>query len=166
METRLKRLLAALLFLLACGAQAEDNVLLIQTGPKGYTLWHTEGETRFSDDEILELMVTAQPGGGEVVPTRYGPAIAFVEGEAGVVIQLPEAPSDRALLVDRDACGHVVIWHAEGKTQLSEEQITEIAVSALPEGGPRLRFGDYYAKAYLGRLGITVTLWRVPPQKR
>jgi hypothetical protein len=38
-------------------------------------------------------------------------------------------------------------------------------ISALPDGGPRLRFGDRYAKAFLGRLGITVTLWRVPPKK-
>jgi hypothetical protein len=164
-ETGLKRCLAALLFLLACGAQAEDNVLLIQTGPQGFVVWHTEGETRFSDDEILEIMTTAQPGGGEVTPTRYGPAIAYVEGEAGVIIRLPGAPSDRALLVDRDACGHVVVWHVEGKTQLPEEQLTEIALSALPDGGPRLRFGDRYAKAFLGRLGITVTLWRVPPKK-
>lgn len=161
----MRRLLPWLLCLFALGAQAEDNVLLIQTGPQGYTVWHTEGETRFSDDEVLEIMATAQEGGGEVTPTRYGPAIAFVEGEAGVIIRLPGAERDRALLVDRDACGHVIVWHAEGKTQLPEEQLTEIAVSALPEGGPRLRLGDRYAKAFLGRLGITVTLWRVPLKK-
>jgi hypothetical protein len=160
-----KRLLPWLLCLCALGAQAEDNVLLIQTGPQGYVVWHTEGETRFSDDEVLDLMVTAQPGGGEVMPTRYGPAIAFVEGEAGVIIRLPGVERDRALLVDRDACGHAVVWHAEGKTQLSEAELTEIAVSALPDGGPRLRLGDRYAKAFLGKLGITVTLWRVPPKK-
>lgn len=153
------------LFCCTALARAEDNVLLIQTGPQGYVVWHTEGETRLSDDEVLEIMTTAQPGGGEVTPTRYGPAVAYLEGEGGVIIRLPAAPSDRALLVDRDACGHVIVWHAEGKTQLSEAQLTEIAVSALPEGGPRLRLNGRYAKAFLGRLGITVTLWNVPPGK-
>lgn len=151
--------------MLAVAAVAEDNVLLIQTGPQGYIVWHTEGETSFSDDEVLDLMVTAQPDGGEATSTRYGPAIAYVEGEYGVIIRLPSAEHDRALLVDRDACGHVIVWHAEGKTQLTEVELTEIAVSALPEGGPRLRLGDRYAKAFLGKLGITATLWKVPPKK-
>lgn len=149
----------------AIAARADDNVLLIQTGTQGFTVWHTEGETRFSDDEVLDLMVTAQPGGGAVTPTRYGPAIAYVEGEYGVVIRLPGVERDRALLVDRDACGHAIVWHAEGKTQLSEAELTEAALSALPEGGPRLRFGDRYAKAFLGKLGITVTLWKAPPKR-
>lgn len=148
----------------AVAAGAEDNVLLIQTGPQGFTVWHTEGESRLSDDELLEIMVTAQPAGGEAVPTRLGPAIAYTADE-GVLIRLPAAPRDRALLLDRDACGHVIVWHEEGKTRLTEAELTEIVVSALPEGGQRLRLGERYAKAFTGRLGVTVTLWPVPPDR-
>ena len=83
----------------------------------------------------------------------------------GVLIRLPAAAKDRALLVDRDACGHIKLWHAEGTTQLSDAQLTDIVLSALPEGGPRLRLNGYYAKAFVGKLGVTVTLWKAPPRK-
>lgn len=157
---RLRQALAGLMTALACiGAFAADDVLLIQQGPQGFVVWHTEGDSRLDDDTVLELMASAQPEGGAPLMTAHGPAQAYVLQE-GVLIRLPAAPRDKALLVDRDACGHIQLWHAEGPTQLTDAQLTEIVMSALPEGGPRLRLDGRYAKAFLGRLGVTVTLWK------
>ncbi len=164
MRLLLSSLALILGFLSASIAHAEDSVLLIQTGPEGYRVWHARGESQLSEDEALELMASAKPGGGEVLNTRLGPALAYELSE-GIVIRLQAAPSDRELLVDRDACGHVKTWHSEGTTKLSEAELTEIVLSALPEGGPRLRFGDRYVKAFLGNLGVTATIWGVPQKK-
>lgn len=146
------------------GVLAEDNVLLIQTGPQGYVVWHTEGESQLDDDALLEIMATALPEGGAEVATALGPARAYEVNEA-VLIRLPAARDDNALLVERDACGHVKAWHAAGKLQLSDEQLTEIMLSALPGGGKRLRLNGRYAKAFTTRLGVTATLWPVPPPR-
>lgn len=154
-------LAAALLACTVLPLRAEDNVLLIQTGPQGFVIWHTEGQSQLADDEVLELMATATPEGGKEMPTPLGPARAY-EMPEGILIRLLAAQRDKALLVDRDACGHIHLWHAEGATQLSDAQITEIVLSALPEGGPRLRLNGRYAKGFVGRLGVTAALWNVP----
>ncbi len=146
----------------ATAAGATDNVLLIQMQPGGrYLVWHTEGESRISEDEIMALEASAKPGGGEEVPTSAGPARAY-ETSDGVMIRLPAAKSDKALLFDRDDCGHVRVWHAAGATNLSEDQITDIVMSALPEGGKRITVGNYYVKAFLTKLGVTAALWSAP----
>lgn len=152
---------AFIALLVALPLRAEDNVLLIQSGPQGFTVWHTEGQSELADDDVLELMATATPDGGTETPTPLGPARAYEKSE-GIVIRLLAAQHDKALLVDRDACGHVHLWHAEGTTQLTDTQLTEIVLSALPEGGPRLRLNGTYAKGFLGKLGVTATLWKVP----
>jgi hypothetical protein len=162
----MKTTVAALL-LLMCAAlplRAEDNVLLIQTGPQGFTVWHTEGQNQLPDDDVLELMATATPEGGAAMPTPLGPARAYEMSE-GIIIRLLAAQHDKALLVDRDACGHIIVWHADGPARLTDVDLTEAVMSALPEGGPRLKLGDRYAKAFLGRLGVTVTLWKLPAKK-
>ncbi len=155
---------AALLVCALSPARAEDNVLLIQQGPEGFKVWHTEGPSHLTDDEVLELMATATPKGGDAMPTPLGQARAF-EMKEGIVIRLLEAQRDKALLVDRDACGHVNLWHAEGTTQLTDDELTEIVLSALPDGGKRLRLGDRYVKGFIGKLGVTATLWKVPQKK-
>lgn len=164
----MKRLAIRLACLLAAAialpVSADDNVLLVRQGPEGFVVWHTEGESQLSDDELLEIMATATPEGGEQVDTPVGPARAY-ELPAGILVRLPAAPRDNALLVDRDACGHIIVWHADGPGQLTDTELTEAVMSALPEGGPRLRLGDRYAKAFIGRLGVTVTLWKVPPKR-
>lgn len=154
-------LLALVAGLSAGVARAADNVLLVQQGPEGFVVWHVEGESRLSDDELMEIMATATPEGGKEMATPVGPARAY-ELPAGILIRLPAAPRDKALLVDRDACGHIIVWHAAGTTQLTDAELTDVMLSALPEGGTRLRLGDRYAKAFLGKLGVTVTLWKVP----
>jgi hypothetical protein len=141
---------------------AVDNVLLIQLQPGGgYTVWHTEGESLLSEDEVMDLEVTAKPEGGVETPTGAGPARAY-ETANGVVIKLPAAPRDNAVLIDRDGCGHVRQWHAAGATHLTDDQITEIYMSALPEGGKRLTVDTYYVKAFITKLGVTATLWDKP----
>lgn len=156
--------IAAIAFLLACPVHADDGVVLIQTGAEGYRVWHARGESQLSEDEALELMASAQPAGGAMINTSLGPAQAF-DLPSGIVIRLAAVTRDRELLVDRDACGHVRMWHSEGAMQLTEAELTEIVLSALPEGGPRLRWGNRYVKAFVGNLGITATIWDVPPAK-
>jgi hypothetical protein len=156
-----RQIAAAFACLIASALHADDNVLLIQTGPQGFVVWHTEGKSRLSDDEALEAMASARPEGGEEIATSLGPARAY-ELPVGVLIRLPAARSDKALLVDRDACGHIHMWHAEGETQLSDAELTEVVMSALPEGGRRLTLGNRYVKGFVTPLGVTATLWRIP----
>lgn len=154
---------AALLAMTAVGAA--DNVLLIQLRVGGgFTVWHTEGESQLSDDEVMALEVTARPGGGEVMPTSVGPARVH-ESDQGVTISLPEAKHDKTLLIDRDDCNHIRVWHAAGPTQLSEDQIADIFMSALPGGGKRLSVDGYLVKAFTTKLGVTATLWKAKAQK-
>ncbi|MDP2135682.1 MAG: hypothetical protein Q8J99_18930 [Sulfuritalea sp.] len=157
---RLVIVLAALLAM--SSVRAEDNVLLIQMQPGGgFTVWHTEGESRLTDDEVMELEVTARPGGGAVTQSSLGPARVHEAGE-GVTIHLLDAKNDRTLLIDRDDCNHVRVWHAAGATRLSDDQITDIFISALPGGGKRITVGNYHVKAFISKLGVIATLWRVP----
>jgi hypothetical protein len=68
------------------------------------------------------------------------------------------------LLVDRDACGHLKTWHAEGGVPLSEEQATDLVLAALPGGGPRLVLdAERHAKSYLTAIGIMVAIWKPRP---
>lgn len=157
----MKAVVALLACLAAGAAAAEDNVLLIQNGPQGQVVWHTEGASQLEDDDILEIMASATPAGGPEMPTPLGPARAYAVPEA-TLIRLLAVKEDNALLVERDACGHIKVWHAAGRTQLTEEQITEAQLTALPGGGKRLVFGENYAKGFVNNLGVTVTLWRMP----
>lgn len=161
----LKRALAAFATLLICNsASAVDNALLIQVEPGGgYRVWHTEGATQLTEEEILMLAAGASPEGSVLQPVSAGPARAIQTGN-GVVIELPEAPRDRRLLVDRDACGAIKVWHAEGETKLTDEQISDLVISALPGGGRPIKVDGRYAKAFITELGYAVVLWA--PVKR
>ncbi len=153
-------LMAVIAFLASQWVGAADNSLLIQLEPNGhYKLWHTEGVTTLSDDEVLSLAATARPEGGEPMAVAAGTARAF-ETSQGVVIAIPEAKADKKLLVDRDDCGAIKLWHSEGSTMLTEEQMTDLVISALPGGGRPIAVGDRYAKAYITRLGYTVVVWK------
>ena len=162
MENPVKILLILVALFAMTSAQAADNVLLIQLQQGGgYQVWHTEGESALSEDEVMDLEVTAKPEGGVETPTSAGPARAY-ETANGVMIKLLAAPRDNAVLIDRDGCGHVRQWHAAGATNLTDEQITDIYISALPEGGKRLTVDKYYVKAFITKLGVTATLWEKP----
>ncbi len=93
-----------------------------------------------------------------------GPARVHETGE-GVTISLPEAKNDKVLLIDRDDCNHVRVWHSAGTTNLAEDQIADIFMSALPGGGKRLSVGQYHVKAFITRQGVTSTLWPVAARK-
>lgn len=145
-------------------AHAADNALLIQMQPDGhYRVWHAEGETHMSDDEILAVAAQAKPEGGEPMQVTAGSARA-VQTEHGVVIELDTANADRALLIDRDECGAIKAWHAEGATHLTDDQITELVMSALPGGGRPVKVDGRYAKAFVTPLGYSVVIWQ--PVKR
>lgn len=157
----LRRLVAIALASLAMSpAGAAGDNLLIQIQHDGrYQVWHSEGVTTISEDDALAVAATATRDGGDPQAIVGGRARAF-ETEHGVVIDMIDAVADKRLLFDRDACGAVKIWHAEGATRLTEDQITELVMSALPGGGPRLTFDGRHAKAYITPLGYTVVLWK------
>jgi hypothetical protein len=112
----------------------------------------------------MELEVTAKPGGGAVTQTSAGPARVFESGD-GVTISLLEAKNDKTLLIDRDDCNHVRVWHAAGATNLSDDQIADIFISAIPGGGKRITVGDYQVKAFVTKLGVIATLWKAAAKK-
>ena len=159
------RLLCAAIFALAAGAvPAANNNLLIQLEPDGrYKVWHGDGETHLGDEELVDLWNSATPEGGPVMNTSVGPATA-VATPRGVLASLPNAPKDKSLLIDRDDCGAVKVWHAIGPTTLTDEQLTELMLSALPDGGKPLRVGDRLARSYTTRVGVVVLIWK--PAKR
>lgn len=158
----MKHGLAIFLLMLSAAAGAVDNVLLIQLrAAGGFTVWHTEGESRLSDEEAIELEATARPEGGAELQTGAGPARAY-ETADGVTIHLPAAKNDKTLLVDHDDCNHVRLWHAAGTTRLSDDQIADIFMSALPGGGKRITIGKYHVKAFTTKLGVTAALWEIP----
>lgn len=146
------------------GAHAADHTLLIQMEREGkFRVWHAAGETNLSERELLLLEASAAPGGGPAVATGQGPARAY-ETPAGILIVVADAQRDKTLLLDREACSALKAWHSEGATQLSDDQLAELVVTATPDGGPAIMIGSYRAKAHTTRLGVMVVLW--PPLKR
>jgi hypothetical protein len=115
--------------------------------------------TQISEEEVLAVAATAKPEGGDPVPVTAGRARAF-QTETGVIIEMLDAKADRNLLVDRDDCGAIKLWHSEGPTHLTDDQMTELVLSALPGGGRRLTFDGRHAKAYITPLGYVVVIWK------
>jgi hypothetical protein len=150
-------LLTSLTISIACAAG--DNLLIQLQHDGSYRVWHAEGATRLSEEEMLAVAATATPLGGADLPTAAGPAHA-VETEQGVVIILPEGSRDRMLLIDRDECGGIKTWHPEGATTLTDDQMTELLLTALPGGGKAVPVGDRLAKGFLTKLGVVVVLWK------
>ena len=160
MRPIVKLLAAAAVSLAALPTLATNNTLLIQIAENGkYRVWHTEGDSVLNEDEAVALAISARPEGGEKLQTSAGLASA-VQTRNGVVVTLHEQPRDNILLIDRDDCGGVKLWHGEGTTTLSDEALTELALTALPAGGARLTIGENFARAYTTRLGVIALLWK------
>lgn len=141
-------------------AHAADNALLIQMEAAGkFRVWHAEGETNLTEQELSQLEVNAAPEGGSAIETRFGPARAY-ETADGIVVKLPNAQRDKRLLLDRQACSDLKAWHAEGATQLTDDQVADLVVTAAPNGGTTLTVGGYQARAYSTKLGVLAMLWK------
>ena len=155
---------AAIAALFAFPAAAEDTALLIQIRPDGrYTVWHASGQSPLSDDEIGALEASAKREGGRSMLTAAGMARAF-ETPNGVLIRLPALGPDRSLLIDHDGCGGIKVWHDRGDVDLTEDELTELVLSALPEGGKNVVLGKYHAKAYSTKIGVIAAIWRPVPR--
>ncbi len=150
--------IAALIVLPA--AAAEDTALLIQLRPDGrYTVWHAGGTSPLSDEEISALEATARPEGGKATLTVAGLAQAY-ETPSGVLIRLPALGPEKTILVDHDGCSGLKVWHAQGEVNLTEDELTELVLSALPEGGRNIVLGKLHAKAYSTRIGVVAAIWK------
>lgn len=159
---RYARTIAAFLFAFATGALAAENntTLLVQIEPDGrYRVWHSTGAAQLNEDELLALAASARPEGGEPMNTSAGPAVAY-DTRQGVVVALKNGGSDDRLLVDRDDCGGVKVWHAGGTVPLGDDDLTELMLTALPGGGKRIPVGKQVARGFTTRLGVIVLLWR------
>lgn len=155
------RLLLAGLLALPPGAWAQSSNILIQVLPGSvYRVWYAEGPSELAEDEIMQLDAAADRAGSAPIETSLGPA-QVRQTTHGAIIELLAAPRDKRLLIDRDACGHLKTWHAEGGIELSEEQTTDLVLAALPGGGPRVELGPArYAKSFLTELGVMVAIWK------
>lgn len=109
----------------------------------------------FSDS----LEAAATPEGSRRVMTAAGFAQAF-DTPNGILISLPGLGPERAVLIDRDGCGGIKIWHAQGDVNLTEDELTEIVLSALPEGGKNVALSRYHAKAYSTKIGVIAAIWK------
>ena len=157
-------LLAAMMLVAAVPALAANQTLLIQIEADGrYRIWRGDGDTHLNDDELVDLWASAKPGGGPAMETSAGPASA-TETPHGVVVLVPGAATDKSLLLDRDNCGAVKVWHAANTSPLTDDQLTELLLTALPEGGKPLPVGDELARAYTSHIGVVVLIWK--PRKR
>ncbi len=52
------------------------------------------------------------------------------------------------------------MWHAAGSTYPAEDELTELVLTALPEGGQRVRVGNTWARAFTTRVGVIAALWK------
>lgn len=152
--------LAACAALLALPASAEDTALLIQIEPSGrYTVWHAGGKSPLSEEEISALEVTARPEGGKPTLTTAGLVQAF-DTDKGMLIRLPALGPEKTLLIDRDGCGGIKLWHSHGNINPSEDELTDLVLAALPEGGKRIALGKLSAKAYSTKIGVIAVIWK------
>ncbi|MBZ0124742.1 MAG: hypothetical protein K8F32_00050 [Rhodocyclaceae bacterium] len=159
------RLVAVAFAALSLPAAADDTALLIQLQPDGrYQVWHAGGQPPLSDDELLALEASATPEGGRNVVTSAGLARAY-DTSYGVLIRLPALGPDRALLLDRDGCGGIKVWQSQGTVHPTEDELTELVLTALPEGGKPVTLGKLRAKAYSTKFGVIAVIWRPTPKR-
>jgi hypothetical protein len=160
------RILAAIALLICSNAHAAGSTVLIQLTAEGrYRLWYSEGATNLNDEELTTLSASATPQGGEPIRVAAGIARAY-DTDKGVVVRIPEAATDSQLLIDRDDCGGVRVWHSDGATVLTEDQLTELVLTAMPAGGKRLTVAGGYAKAFSTRIGVVALIWQPAPPRR
>lgn len=164
MQSIRARFLRAFLFALAVlpqalPAHAADISVLIQLLPGSkYKVWHAEGPTKLSEDELMELEAVATREGSAPVNTSFGPARAYSTPD-GVFVKLPQLKTDGTLLLERDVCSAIKAWHEEGAAILSEDELTELVLAAKPDGGKSITLGARKAKAYITQHGVMAVIW-------
>ncbi|MBI4988971.1 MAG: hypothetical protein HZC23_09145 [Rhodocyclales bacterium] len=160
MKLLLKIAIALIAAGLAFAAAAEDTALLVQIQPDGrYRVWHAGGKSPLNEDEILALEAAASPEGGRRMLTAAGLAQAY-DTPNGILIRLPALGPDRTLLIDRDGCGGIKVWHSQGTVNPTDDELTELVLTALPEGGKRVAVGQFHAKAYSTKFGVIAAIWK------
>lgn len=159
---RYARIIAALFLLAASSVQAVENntTLLVQIEQDGrYRVWYNTGDSHLAEDEVLALAAGASPEGSAPMATSAGSAVAY-DTRLGIVVTLSEAKTDNRLLVDRDECGGVKVWHSGGIPLLGDDVLTELVLTALPGGGKKIPVGDRVARGFSTHLGVVVLLWK------
>ena len=140
-------------------AQAAGETLLIQLQPDAsYHIWYNTGPRHLPDEELNQLATTATVEGSEVTTTSAGEARAYQQAHA-ILIAFADRQADDRLLLDRDACGGMRVWHSSGHHELSDNDLTDLVVSALPDGGKRVVLGRRYGKAFQTSLGVVAVIW-------
>lgn len=156
---------AFLSFALSSLAIAAEDTILIQLTPDGqYRVWYNRGESNLSESDLTALEASALPEGGPVVATAAGSARAFASEDV-IRVEIPGALHDKTLLVSRDPCGWASAWHTAGIVEISNDDLTELVMTALPTGGKNIRVGTRLAKAYTTRLGVVAVLWQPLPRR-
>ena len=151
-------LVAANIFAVRSVQGAEETVLIQLQPDAGYRVWYSEGERHPSDDDLNRVSALASNDGSDVAETASGKARAFSLPQGTLIVFVDGGVDDR-LLVDRDACGGVRVWHSQGKTTLSDNELTDLVLSALPDGGKRVALGNRYGKAFQTPLGVVAVIW-------
>jgi hypothetical protein len=148
----------ALLSALSFSAEAADTLLIQLQTDASYRVWYGDGPRHLPDDELLRLAALASREGSEPTETPAGTARAIQQDHA-VLIAFADGRDDDRLLLDRDACGGMRVWHTAGRTDLSDNDLTDLVLSALPDGGHRIRLGARYGKAFQTPLGTVAVIW-------
>jgi hypothetical protein len=160
MLRNLTRLLLALCCLASGAVAAAGDTLLIQLQPDAsYRVWYSDGPRHLTDDELNQLAATASAEGGETTTTSAGGARAYQLAHAVLISFADDQPDGRQLL-DRDACGGMRVWHSTGQHELSDNDLTDLVLSALPDGGKRVLLGHRYGKAFQTSLGVVAVIWQ------
>lgn len=144
-------------------AIAAEDTILIQLAQDGqYRVWYSLGDSNLTESDLTALEASALPEGGPVVATAAGSARAFAS-EDTIRVEIPDAPHDKILLVSRDPCGWASAWHTAGHADLSNDDLTELVMTALPTGGKNILVGMRLAKAYTSKLGVVAVIWQPLP---
>ena len=155
---RLARFGLTLLLGVSLSAYAAETLLIQLQPDASYRVWYGDGPRHLSDDDLLRLAALATADGSEATGTPAGSARAYQKDHA-VLITFADGQGDDRLLLDRDACGGMRVWHTAGHTDLSDTDLTDLVLSALPDGGHRIRLGARYGKAFQTPLGTVAVIW-------
>lgn len=146
-------------------ANAAEDTILIQLAQDGqYRVWYSRGESNLTENDLTALEASALPEGGPVVLTAAGSARAFASDDT-IRVEIPDASHDKTLLISRDPCGWASAWHTAGHVDLSNDDLTELVMTALPTGGKNILVGTRLAKAYTSKLGVVAVIWQPLPRR-